>query len=466
MNHATVSVGSIPRKKLLFRRVALGGLAVLLAVVVLLWSQLETVRLAAKSYVFGYPLVMTDITRTNFTRTIAPANHLVNMAEFPEADFRVFVRPNVDTLYTQAWLDMDAGPWVFEVPSSSRYLVMQFLDAWSNVFASVGTRTTGQEGGRYLLVGPSWQEQVPDGMTLLRSPTRMNWLLGRIQTNGKADYAAVHGIQSGLSLRSLEAWQQGRVLENLPFQLPEQSVTPPLFTMRELSPQAFFGQLSSLMQDNPAVAADASAVAALNQLGVSPGAGVPRWNWLQTQAVGLGMWLAQHEMHAALQRSDVLINGWRQAPMHIAAFGQDYGIRAVVAMVGFGANLAEEAIYPNANVDSQGQALQGGQRYRLHFAAGELPPAQAFWSVTAYDADGYLIANPLHRYALGDRDPLTYNPDGSLDLLLQNEAPAPAQHANWLPTPSSGTFSLTGRIYLPERRMLDGQWHMPGIERL
>ena len=442
------------------------GLAVLLIFGSTLWSQMSTVRLAAKSYVFGYPLVLTELTRNSFTRSIAPANRLVNMAEFPEADFRVFVRPNIDTLYTQAWLDMEAGPWVFEVPASSRYLVMQFLDAWSNVFASVGTRTTGDKGGRFLLAGPDWDGHVPEGMTLLRSSTRMNWLLGRIQTNGKADYNAVHAIQAGLSLRSLDDWKQGKVVEALPFKLPEQLPPSPLFEMRKLAPRAFFGQLSRLMEDNPAAATDAAAVAELELLGVRVGEGEPRWSWLQEKTVAVGMWLAEREMHEALERRDLLVNGWRQAPKHIAAFGQDYGVRAVVAMVGFGANLAAEATYLNAITDAHGEVLQGDQRYRLHFAADQLPPAKAFWSLTAYDDDGYLIPNPLHRFALGDRDKLVYNPDGSLDLLMQSEAPGEEQLSNWLPTPNSGPFSITGRIYLPAQRMLDGQWQMPGIERL
>ncbi len=442
------------------------GLVVLLIVGGILWSQMSTVRLAAKSYVFGYPLVMTDLTRNSFIHTVAPANRLVNMAQFPEADFQVFVRPNLDTLYTQAWLDMDAGPWVFEVPASSRYLVMQFLDAWTNVFASVGTRTTGDKGGRFLLAGPDWHGQVPEGMTLLRSSTRINWLLGRVQTNGKSDYPAVHAIQAGLSLRSLDDWQQGKVVEALPFQLPKQLPPSPLFEMRKLGPRAFFGQLSRLMEDNPAAATDVAAVAELEQLGVRVGEGEPRWNWLQEHAVAVGMWLAEREMNAALESPKVLVNGWNKAPKHMAAFGQDYGLRAVVAMYGFGANLAAEASYFNAKVDARGEVLQSGQRYRLHFAAGELPPANAFWSLTAYDMNGYLIPNPLHRYALGDRDKLVYNPDGSLDLLLQSEAPGEQQLSNWLPTPRSGPFTLTVRIYLPTQRLLDGQWQMPGIERL
>ncbi|MCT9629223.1 DUF1254 domain-containing protein [Pseudomonas aeruginosa] len=465
MNDLSLSPGLSRRPHTLWRRLLAVTLLMVLLGAGLLWSQRETLGLAARGYVFGYPLVLADLTRHNFVSGIAPANRLVHMSTFPDADFREFVRPNVDTLYTQAWLDMDAGPWVFEVPGSQRYLLMQFLDAWSNVFASLGSRTLGSQGGRFLLVGPGWQGEVPPGLTLLRSPTRLSWLLGRIQTNGKADYPAVHAIQAGIQLRSLDDWQRGAASPALPFSLPEKPVMSPLYQMRALSAQDFFARLAGLLQDNPATAADAAAIAELQQLGLRAGE-APQWSWLQSQTARLGIWLAEREMQQSLQRTDGLVNGWRQPPVHIGTYGQDYGLRAVVAMAGFGANLAADAIYPNANLDGQGQPLQGGQRYRLHFAAGDLPPAKAFWSVTAYDGDGYLIANPQDRYALGDRDPLHYNADGSLDLWVQHEAPAAEQQANWLPIPASGPFSLTGRIYLPEQRMLDGQWHMPAIERL
>lgn len=464
MNDLSLSPSPLRKMRTLWRRLLAVGLLAMLVSAGLAWSQRETLGLAARGYVFGYPLVLADLTRHSFVSGIAPANRLVHMPTFPDADFRVFVRPNVDTLYTQAWLDMDAGPWVFEVPGSQRYLLMQFLDAWSNVFASLGSRTLGSQGGRFLLVGPNWDGQVPAGLTLLRSPTRLSWLLGRIQTNGKADYPAVHAIQAGIRLRSMDDWEQGVASAALPFALPESPGPSPLHQMRALSAQDFFARLATLLQDNPAAAADAAAVAELRQLGVRAGA-APEWGWLQRQTARLGIWLAEREMHQSLQGTEGLVNGWRQPPMHIGAYGQDYGLRAVVAMAGFGANLAVDAIYPNANLDSQGQPLQGGQRYHLHFTADKLPPAKAFWSVTAYDGDGYLFSNPQHRYALGDRDPLRYNSDGSLDLWLQHEAPTAEQRGNWLPIPASGPFSLTGRIYLPEQRMLDGQWHMPAIER-
>ncbi|MBC9252483.1 hypothetical protein A9179_19640 [Pseudomonas alcaligenes] len=464
---SNLQLGPLPavRPRRLWRRVLVGVLVLLALGAALLFSQRETIRLAAQSYAFGYPLVLTELTRDNFTHGIAPANRLVHVPAFPEASFRDIVRPNVDTLYSLAWLDMDAGPWVFELPATERYLVMQFLDAWTNVFASLGPRTTGTAGGRFLLVGPKWQGEVPQGMTLLRAPTRIAWLLGRVQTNGKADYAAVHAIQAQVGLRSLADWQLGKPATAEPFKLPEHKAEPPLYQLRALSAEAFFGRLAALLVDNPASDKDGSALADLQQLGVQPGVAA-QWGWLQRQSARLGIWLAERQMHKALQRPDGLVNGWRQPPMHIGAYGDDYGLRAVVAMAGFGANLAADAVYPNASVDGQGQALQGGQRYRLHFAAGELPPARAFWSVTAYDGDGFLIDNPLGRYALGDRDPLTYNADGSLDLYLQAKAPGESLQGNWLPIPANGPFSLTGRIYLPEQRVLDGQWHMPAIDHL
>lgn len=267
MNRMGPSADISRKTRPLWRRMLIAGLLALLLGAGLVWSQLDTLRLVARGYVFGYPLVLADLTRHNFITSIAPANRLVHMRTFPDADFREFVRPNVDTLYTQAWLDMEDGPWVFDVPASQRYLLMQFLDGWSNVFASLGTRTLGHEGGRFLLVGPNWNDEVPAGMTLLRSPTRISWLLGRIQTNGKADYPAVHAIQAGIQLRSLRDWQQDTNSPALPFPLPEEPGVSPLYQIRALTAPDFFSRLATLLPDNPAAAIDAVAIAELERLG-------------------------------------------------------------------------------------------------------------------------------------------------------------------------------------------------------
>jgi hypothetical protein len=135
-------------------------------------------------------------------------------------------------------------------------------------------------------------------------------------------------------------------------------------------------------------------------------------------------------------------------------------------MVGLGANLPQDAIYPNTRVDADGQVLNGSHRYVLHFKAGELPPVNAFWSLTAYGAHDFFIANPLQRYALGDRDPLVYNADGSLDIDVQAQPPSADKAHNWLPVQAGEPFLLNARLYWPKAAALDGSWGMPGVQRL
>lgn len=455
--------GRKPPKSQTKKWLALGlVLAVIVGIVV---SQLDTVQRAARSYVFAYPLVMTELTRNKFIKGIAPLNRLVNVPVFPDANFRDVVRPNVDTLYSVAWFDLSQGPQVLELPATERYHVMQFLDAWTNVFASLGPRTTGSTGGRYLVAGPDWQGTAPEGMRVLRSPTQTSWLLGRVQTNGAADYPVVHAIQAQMKLTSLAEWLQGKQTDTLAFVFPPAG-KPTLFQIRDMPVDEFYGLTAKLLVTNPAKSTDGAAIAELKQLGVVAGRANTDWNWLQHQSIKLGAWLAQRKMSEAMQTPQNLHRGWRMLPKTVGAYGTDYGLRAVVSMAAFGANLAQDAVYPVASVDADGQPLQGGNHYRLHFAKGQLPPANAFWSLTVYDADGYFIANPMKRYALGDRDPLVRNADGSLDILLQADEPAPAMRANWLPTSSSGAFSLTGRLYLPTKAVIDGDWNMPGMELL
>jgi hypothetical protein len=372
------------------------------------------------------------------------------------------VRPNVDTLYTTAFIDIAQGPWVFEMAANDqRYEVMPFMDAWTNVFAAPGTRVSGTAGGKYLLVGSAWQGTVPQGMSLLRSPTRIVWLIGRTQTNGTADYPLVHRLQDGLNLRRLTegipadpAWRAG-----------VEPARPPVLQMQAMSTEAFFTRLAALMVENPPAAADAAMQARLSSLGIMPGQAL-RWGPLERWCISLGRWVADFKVARELKKPRQLVRGWSTPPANLGQYGTDYATRAAVAMVGLGANLPADAIYPNAQVDAQGAALDGSHRYRLHFKAGELPPVLAFWSVTAYGADDYLIANPLQRHALGDRDPLVFNADGSLDLWLQADAPLADRRNNWLPVKAGAPFLLNARLYWPMQTALTGAWNMPAVERL
>jgi len=446
-----------------------GWLLVFLALIAgsgaVLYTHAEYIVLGAEGYIYGYPLVITDATRVHASQTLGPENQLHRVRRFPDAQFRGVVRPNVDTLYTTAFIDMAQGPWVFEMPpNDQRYELMPFMDAWTNVIASPGTRTTGTGGGQFWLVGPQWQGAVPTGLTLLRSPTRWVWLIGRTQTNGASDYPTVHALQDGLVLRRLNAATAE------PSRLPTTLTTPatplpPLATMQTMATLDFFKRLSALMVDNPPAAADGPMLLKLARIGVAPSQS-PQWSTLQHWGVCLGRWIADFKVKQELNKFSDQNRGWATPPALLGQYATHYNIRAVVAMVGLGANWPADASYPNTRSDARGEALNGSHRYRLHFTADTLPPVRAFWSVTAYGLDDYLIDNPIQRYALGDHDPLVYNADGSLDLWIQASEPAGAPARNWLPVKAAKDFSLTARLYWPQAAALNAHWQMPAVERI
>jgi hypothetical protein len=423
----------------------------------------DWIVLGAEGYVFGYPLVIMDMTRENAARTYGSTPQLQRIRRFPGAQFKDVVRPNVDTLYSTAFLDLSAGPWVFDMPpNTERYEVMPFMDAWTNVFATLGTRSTGTQGGRYLIAGPHWQGSTPTGMRRLQSPTSMVWLIGRTQTQGEADYPVVHRLQDGLVLHPLNPVTTPNKPATTP---PASPPMAPIAQMQALGTRAFFERLAALMIDNPPSSADAAMLGKLARIGIAPGQPV-KWNVVDNMAVSAGRWMADFKIAQELKKPRDLVRGWSTPPRILGQFGTQYNIRAVVAMVGLGANLPEDAIYPSTKVDAQGKALNGNHAYRIHFAADQIPPVNAFWSVTAYGADNFLIANPQHRYAVGSLSSLTPNADGSIDILIQASPPAKGMNNNWLPVKPGEDFLLNARLYWPLPQALDGRWGMPFVERL
>ncbi len=449
-----------------FRRALLLAMLPLVVVGVLLYLKSEMIVLGAEAYIYGYPLVITDVTRAHAALAVGPENQLRRVRQFPDASFKDVVRPNVDTLYTTAFIDTSKGPWVFEMaPNALRYEVMPFMDGWTNVFTAPGTRTTGKNGGKFLLVGPGWQGQLPAGLTLMQSPTQMVWLIGRTQTNGAADYGVVHRLQDGVTLKSLSDWEAGKAESTVAWQLSTAKLIPPPMQMAAMSSQTFFTRLALLMANNPPPLADGPMLVKLGRIGMAPGQ-PPQWSLLDGWSVSLGRWIADLTVARELKKPRDTVRGWATPPAILGNYGTYYNTRAVVAMVGLGANWPANATYPNSGVDSQGRPLDGRHRYRIHFGPSALPPVNAFWSVTAYGADDALIDNPIKRYALGDRDPLVFNADGSLDLLVQAEPPAQALRSNWLPVQANKPFLLNARLYWPQADALSGRWGMPGIERL
>jgi len=464
-----------------------------------LLTEAQAYKNGVAAYLYGYPLVLTDITKQVGTQPNAPGPHgvinqFVHILSFPDPTLTIVVSPNVDTLYSIACLDLAPEPIVLHVPDThGRYYLMQMMDAWSNVFASLGKRTTGTAAADFAIVGPGWQDTLPPSVKRVQSPTNLAWILGRTQCNGKDDYAAVNAIQRQYTLTPLSAYGQ-------PYQPPDfgpadPSVdvnTPPVTQVAQMDAAAFFGRLARLMKDNPPAPADGPMVQKLASLGIVPGRplepaavdpavmkGLEKAVWtvkafFDAAAKGTqgkveeSAWEQEvfNLLNSAIQRYMAkIVNGWLIAPMDIGRYGTDYALRAYVALIGFGANLPEDAVYPNARVDGRSQPLTGQHRYVLHFAKGQTPPVNAFWSITMYDSKQALVPNPINRYAIGDRDKLKFNPDGSLDLYLQHQSPGPEKEANWLPAPP-GDFNVALRLYWPKKEILDGTWTPPPINRV
>ena len=455
------------------KRLVLATLVLVAVITAMLLVMKDKIMLGAEAYLYGYPLVMMETTRIQSAKYIGPENQLRMVRQFPNAQFKDVVRPNVDTLYTTAFISMKEGPWAFEMPANNkRYELMPVMDAWTNVFASPGTRTSGNQGATYLLAGPEWKGQVPKGMTLLKSPTDMVWLIGRTQTNGTADFATVHELQNRLRLTkwpqppdSLSASTDSKRDAQAGWQVSTEPSLPPVAQMKALNTTEFFNRLMKLMVSNPPSPEDAPLLARLAQLEIKPGQAV-HLSGSNALSFSLGRWIANQRVMKALN-TKAQDGSWSYPPLNLGRYGTDYNTRAAVAMVGLGANLPEDAVYPNTALDHQGQALNGKHRYRLHFAANALPLVKAFWSITAYGADEFLIDNPLQRFAIGDRDPLVFNADGSLDLWVQATPPSEKEAAaNWLPVQMGAPFLLNARLYWPEDKALNGQWKMPVVERL
>jgi hypothetical protein len=423
----------------------------------------EIQEIAERAYIYAYPLVLLQA-----TMAALPVNHLTHVSAFPDASFRLIVRPNADTLYTNAWFDVSKEPILLHVADSGgRFYLLQFMDAWTETFADPGKRTTGTGEGWFAIVGPGWSGKLPPNVTRLNAPTNQVWLLGRTQTNGASDYDNVHAFQNGMRLVPLSEFPA--TAETSGTVPPSRAATgaPPPDRIKALDPTAFFAAFARAIKANPPHSADSSVIRDLARIGIIPGQDfdASRFTPERLAALNHGARAAMARIEGFVASGAAVKPGWTSFQGTIGRYGTNYMARAVTARVAIGANPAEDAVYINSSADSEGQAFSGSMYYRMHFAAANLPPVLAFWSVTAYDRDGYFVANPIGRYAIGDRDPLKFNPDGSLDLYVQSQDPGPDRQSNWLPS-GSGPFNLTFRLYWPKPAILDGSWRAPAVERV
>jgi hypothetical protein len=425
----------------------------------------DLTAIAERAYIYAYPLVLMEA-----TGTAMPLNRLTHIRVFPDAKFRLIVRPNADTLYSTAWLDVSKEPMLLEAPDSGgRFYLLQFMDAWTETFADPGKRTTGTGKNWFAVVGPGWSGALPSGVVRLDAATNHVWLLGRTQTNGAGDYDNVHTFQNGMRLLPLSQYP-GEDAPRGALQAAVQhasSGASPVVGVKAMSPTTFFATFAQELKIDPPHAADEQMVNDLARIGVVPGEDFDpsKRTPEQLAAINDGARIASARIEQFVATAGVKKPGWTSFQGVVGRYDTNYVARAATARIAIGANPPEDAVYMSSEADSSGQALSGSMGYTMHFDASQLPPVLAFWSVTAYDERGYFIPNPINRYAIGDRDKLRFNPDGSLDLYIQSEDPGADRESNWLPS-GAGPFNLTIRLYWPKEAILNGTWHPPALVRV
>lgn len=433
------------------------------------------VQAAADAYIFAMPLVLTDVTREETFKhpaaLKAEPNRMYNIPILADATFRTVIRPNVDTLYSLAWISLGDEPVVLSMPANNgRYNGVQFMDAWTNVFAAPGIRTLGNEAQQFLVVGPEFKGQVPAGMEKIVSPTNMVWAIARVHARDEADLPDAQRFQYKIDLRPLSKLNDKSFGPIFPDPRGRGAKrAEPMAIVQHMSAETFYKRFVALARANPPAAADAPFVkSVLAPLGLDPAAPTPWEAMPQARKAALqagidAVWKVLTD-RAAVEKVRTP-SGWAgfEAVDKIGSYGTNYRVRAGVAAFGLAANLPEDAIYLNATVDGNGADLLGGKSYRMRFGPGDLPPVKGFWSVTLYDREGYLIDHPLRRYAIKQFDKLQYGADGSLEILIQPDDPGPARRANWLPSPATGKFALSLRAYWPEEKLLRKRWSPPAV---
>lgn len=441
---------------------------------------IKAVPAAVEAYIYGYPLVTMEMTRRVMTNVAqpegsrAPMGQFVRMREYPNSRFRDVTAPNADTLYTTAWLDVGKEPWVLSLPDADgRYYLFPMLDGWTNVFEVPGKRTTGTGPQTYAIAGPGWKGALPAGVVEYKSPTNLVWLLGRIYCTGTPeDYAVVHKMQDAISLVPLSAYGK-------PYVAPAGAVDSAIDMKTAVRDQvdalpvdAYFTLLAELLETNPPAEADRPMLEKMAKIGLVPGqpfdsgklGPVARDALASVPKVAndkIMRWMKEGIVAGDMKFQD----GWLFTTK-TGQYGTNYLQRALIAAIGLGANLPQDAVYPTSEGPTILGSYDGQKKYVMHFPKGELPPVNGFWSLTMYDKDYFFVANPLDRYSISARQDLKANADGSIDLYIQNESPGEDKEANWLPAPA-GKFILMLRMYWPRESkpsIIDGTWKIPPVK--
>lgn len=416
----------------------------------------DDLALIEPAFLYGYAVY--EFTRTAFAATERgrPRNTLGHRTVLSDHTHRAVTAPNLDTLYSSAFLELSGGPMEVVTPEATdRYHSITFMNAFTDNFAVLGTRTTKGHSVRAWIVGPEWNGEAPEGVQLVRSDTNDVWMLGRTLVAGPEDLEAAKRVQAQISLAPVAG--RGSI--------------KPIVTATVPVPDAplFIAAVNEMLGRSPTGVGQERRAAAFASAGIKPG-DPDAWSTMSEPL--RAAWTARlPDMIDNLRRSSeelmVTSKGWRASPAEVGNFGDNDALRASIALWGLAALPAEEAGYFRASRDEGGEPLDGNKAYEFRLSP-EGVPADAFWSLTMYseEPDGrfFLIDNPIRRYALSDRSSgLKTEADGSVVIRLQADEPAEGTVGNWLPAPR-GPFVVSFRAYLPRQPILDGSWAPPPLK--
>ena len=435
----------------------------------------ELAILAEEAYIFAYPILENFRTMDRLAGSNTPEsrrrsfNTLRHTSQLLGPEFKNIVAPNNDTLYSSTWLDLKDEPLVLSVPAipNQRYYVFQMVNMYNHNFGYVGARTTGYSAGDYLITGYDWHGEIPSGIQqVFRCETRFAFLLGRTLVDGPEDLEQVQAVQAGYGLQPLSEYLgQSAAISSV-----ERQVMP--FDKDKAVSVRFINYLNYILENALIHPDEADMIRQFSAIGIGQANAFDHrvMSTHETEAIERGVSNALEKISQKVKEIGKQTNGWRSlVDSHGSrkVMAGRYLINAAGAMVGLYGNDKEEAANFSAFVDEEGHDLDATEQdYIIRFDRDQLPPVNAFWSITMYrPPEILLVENPINRYSIGDRTPtLKYGSDGSLEIYLQHESPGGDRISNWLPAPP-GPFMLALRCYLPDENRFP-KYKPPGIHKV
>ncbi|MEG0480837.1 MAG: DUF1254 domain-containing protein [Clostridium sp.] len=438
-------------------------------------SKEEVAKIAQEAYIYGLSLV--EMERSKYLMTHpqyqgdtewAPLGEFYHVRNFAVPETTRLRAPNIDVLYSGAWVDLEEQPVIVYVPDmGSRYYSIQINDMYSNIEGYIGTRTTGTKEGFYAIVGPEFKGEIDANVDgVIKVDTNYTWIFPRTFCKDKADLPAVHALQDKYNIVPLDEYKKhGR--DALKKTYPQEDEGMQL-SQNVYGKIEYFEVLNDILDEIGMPKEEAALMAKFDSIGIGPNSDfdIEDLSPEMKEVFASAAVKTEQLITYVMSMPTASVNGW-SGSKEVGKFGQNYFLRAMCARGGIGGNTAEEAYYPSTKQDVDNVRYNGANKYTLTFPAGSIPPVDAFWSLTMYDSETHcLVNNPVNKYAIRDVDTdLKYNADGSLTIYIQSEPPV-GNESNWLPAPKDKPFHMIFRAYMPGKAWFTGEYTLPGVQRV